>query len=330
VSSIPAPSTVKRGHENRLAHDFELACPDCRTPLAPSKPPDASFRCQECSFELRSENGIWQAIPRERLLRYRQFIREYEYVRQAEGRGSSSAEYYLGLPFHDASGSNPGQWAIRARTFLCLRDQLLPSLQRPGSGLKILDLGAGNGWFSYRMALAGHRPAAVDLLTNDFDALGAATIYQGHLAEPFPLYRAELDKLPFAAAGFDFAVFNASFHYAEDYTATLGEALRCLRRGGMVVIADTPWYSREASGRAMVCERQQLFLDRFGFASDSIASLEFLTDERLAKLEREFGIRWEIYHPSYGLRWALRPWMARLRGRREPSQFRIYAARLPQ
>jgi hypothetical protein len=27
--------------------------------------------------------------------------------------------------------------------------------------------------------------------------------------------------------------------------------------------------------------------------------------------------------PDYGLRWAIRPWMARLRRRREPASFRV-------
>ncbi len=92
------------------------------------------------------------------------------------------------------------------------------------------------------------------------------------------------------------------------------EALRCLRRGGMVVISDTAWYSREESGRKMVSERHAAYLQKYGTASDSIRSLEFLTDERLRALEEQLSIRWTVVTPRYGLKWALRPWIAHVRG----------------
>ena len=77
----------------------------------------------------------------------------------------------------------------------------------------------------------------------------------------------------------------------------------------------------------MVAERHAAFLQKYGTASDSIRSLEFLTDERLRVLEEQLSIKWTAFSPRYGLKWAMRPLIARLRGRREPSRFRIYAAR---
>lgn len=76
----------------------------------------------------------------------------------------------------------------------------------------------------------------------------------------------------------------------------------------------------------MLQERKANFERAYGFPSDALASLEFLTDERLTVLERHFGIRWRVYEPRYGWRWKLRPLVAKLRGRREPSRFRIYVA----
>ncbi len=122
-------------------------------------------------------------------------------------------------------------------------------------------------------------------------------------------------------------IFNASFHYSENYDVTLAEALRCVRPGGIVAICDTAWYSREESGRRMVRERQAAFLHRYGTASDSIRSREYLTDARLLGLEQRLSIRWRVYSPHYGLRWVIRPLIAKLRRKREPSQFRIYITR---
>jgi SAM-dependent methyltransferase len=191
----------------------------------------------------------------------------------------------------------------------------------------ILDLGAGNCWMSFRLALLGYGMVAVDLLTNENDGLGAAEHFHKHLPTPISRFQAEAAHLPFRDEQFDVIIFNASFHYAEDYEAALNEALRCLKPGGKVIISDTPWYSREESGKQMVAERHAAFRQRFGSASDSLKSQEFLTDERLQGLEDNCSIRWTIHRPWYGWRWALRPWIARLRGRREPSSFRMYVAR---
>jgi hypothetical protein len=77
----------------------------------------------------------------------------------------------------------------------------------------------------------------------------------------------------------------------------------------------------------MMTERNSSFIERYGTASDSIKSLEYMTDERLSSIEEQLGVRWTIYRPRYGLKWAMRPLVARLRNRREPSLFRIYATR---
>ena len=194
--------------------------------------------------------------------------------------------------------------------------------------LRILDLGAGNGWMSYRFALQGHTPVAVDLLINERDGLGAAQHYEPRLPSLFPRFQAELDNLPFADSQFDVVMFNASFHYSENYEKTLGEAIRCVRSGGTVVIADTPWYSEERSGAQMLEERRTLFIRRYGFPSDELNSLEFLTDQRLGALEQRFHLQWHTHNPFYGVRWHVRPLVARLRRTRKPSRFRIYSTKV--
>ena len=76
----------------------------------------------------------------------------------------------------------------------------------------------------------------------------------------------------------------------------------------------------------MIHERRASFTQQFGFPSDGLKSLEYLTSERLAAMAALFGISWQVHKPNYGLRWELRPWIAKIRGHREPSQFRVYTA----
>lgn len=310
---------------------LQLQCPTCRNFLAELPQADSADEvpviCSTCLFHLRNQDGVWIALPEARGQYFSRFVEEYQAIRAAEGRGSKGAAYYLALPYRDLSGHNQWQWAIRARTYRTLERSVLPRLAAAHpAGLDVLDLGAGNGWMSYRLALRRHRPVAIDLLTNDQDGLAAAAHFSRMLPDLFPRFQAELDRLPFLNCQFDVAIFNASFHYSENYEGTLGEAIRCLRPGGTVIIADTAWYCHDESGRAMVAERRDSFIARYGFASNSIGSLEYLTDDRLRDLERRFGIHWKVLSPFYGVRWALRPLMAKLSGRREPSSFRIYMA----
>src|SRR5215472_18790540 len=263
-----------------------LECPQCGGFFEPIAQIGAKGRCQlrcsSCFFVLQTENGIWKALPVDREAYFRRFMTEYQIVRAAEGRGGPSSEYYLALPYHDFSGRRESQWAIRSRSFCYIENKIMPLLEsRCRFPMKILDLGAGNGWMSYRLALRGHQPVAVDLLTNDQDGLGAAVHYREHLPLLFPRFQAELDRLPFGDSQFDCAIFNASFHYSEDYSRSLGEAIRCLRPAGTVVIADSPFYGSEESGQRMLQERRAEFMRRFGFPSDSLKSLEYLTAERL-------------------------------------------------
>ena len=248
---------------------------------------------------------MWKALLPERWSHYSRFVEDYEFIRASEGRGSANDNYYLALPYRDLSGHLSSQWFMRARTFRYIERKILPRITTlTRNNLRILDLGAGNGWMSYRLASQGHSPVAVDLLTNDQDGLGAAD------------------------SQFDLVGFNSSFHYSENYEKTLAEALRCTRGDGMVLISDTPWYSDERSGQLMLEERRVSFTRRYGFPSDELRSLEYLTDKRLEDLEKRFGIQWQKHEPYYGIRWQMRPLLAKLRQARKPSRFRIYAAKV--
>ena len=250
-----------------------------------------------------------------------QFLEDYGRIRAAEGRGSCDDAYYQALPFDDLTGRNRDQWRIRARSFQYFVRRILPK-----PPCRVLDIGAGNCWFSNRLAQMGHRPVAVDIFTDANDGLRASA----HYATRFPVIEAEFDRLPFAEAHFDLAVFNSSIHYSQDYARTLAETSRCLRPGGSVVIVDSPVYFKREHGERMRQERRAFFQRQYGFASDALGSVEFFDLDELSRLARELRLHWTIYRPWYGWRWHLRPILARLRGHRPPSHFWILAGRFAQ
>jgi SAM-dependent methyltransferase len=311
-----------------------LRCPSCAASLTAMAyhalgQAHEPLECRVCDESLAQEQGIWLALSEGRNNYFEPFLHAYETVRKAEGRGSDGPEFYLALPYQDRTARNSWQWAIRARTYDYIQRKILPTAcGKVSRHLMVLDLGAGNGWLSYRLAKLGHRPIAVDLQTNSWDGLGAAIHYRQSLPMLFPRFQAELDRLPFGNGQFDCAIFNASFHYSENYDRTLGEAIRCLRSGGTIVIADTPTYNRGESGKRMIEERRAQFQEKYGFTSDSLDSCEYLTKERLQILEARHDVEWTSHEVWYGMRWACRPVVAKLKGRREPSKFRIYTAQV--
>jgi ubiquinone/menaquinone biosynthesis C-methylase UbiE len=255
-----------------------------------------------------------------------QFAREYRTVRRAEGWGSLDGAYYRRLPFQDLTGRYTDIWRIRARSYQTFLQRVLVPLENPaGRALKVLDLGAGSGWLAYRLARRGHWVAAVDLLDDPLDGLGAVR----HYATPMRPLLAEFDHLPLPDCQFDVAVFNASLHYSTHYLTTLRETLRVLRNEGTLVILDSPMYRGATSGMRMVHERQARFLSKYGFASNALPSEHFLTPARLDALAAELGIVWRLHRPGLDWRSRLGRAIGGVRARREPAQFPVIVGTCP-
>lgn len=305
--------------------DLLLRCPGCRQETTPhSSVHIEGWRCFSCGFHLARRNGVLYALPAERRNYYASFAEEYLTIRRDEGRGSEDPAYYLALPYQDTTGRLRAQWAIRAKTYRYFERKILPDLERELSGaLNVLDLGAGAGWLSYRLALRGHRPVAVDLLDDPLDGLGAARHYHAALGREFPAIQAEFDNLPLADSQFDLAIFNASFHYATDYRQTLQEVRRCSRWAARIIILDTPIYERYEHGERMREERHRQYQSHYGFRSDSVPSMEYLDEVMMRELSKDVNLRWTVYRPWYGWRWHLRPLKSLLTRTRPPSRFWI-------
>ena len=255
-----------------------------------------------------------------------QFAREYQTVRRAEGWGSADGAYYRSLPYADLTGRFPAIWRIRARSYQTLVQRVLEPLESDSSRpLRILDIGAGSGWLANRLALRGHWVAALDLLADPLDGLGAVR----HYSAPVRPVLAEFDRLPLPSASVDLAIFSAAFHYSTDYVRTAREALRVARQRGTLVILDSPMYRDPTSGARMVEERQARFLAKYGFASDALPSQHYLTPARLDRVGSELGIEWRVHQPPLDWRSSVGRAIGGIRARREPARFPVIVGRCP-
>jgi len=317
MQTVPSLSSNFLVAMDRSIEPFIFACPVCGTRLEVLS--RDTTRCPKDKNQFTRQDNVWRFLPPERLAYFSTFMSEYAAIRGAEKRGSPDPAYYRNLPYKDLSGIHSSDWRIRAISYEMLVAEVLAPREIAFHSLKVLDLGAGNGWLSNRLALRGHQVAAVDLQINPVDGLGALQ----HYDQAIVALQAEFDHLPLLAQQVDLVIDNASFHYSVDYRNTLKEAQRVLKPDGNVVILDTPLYHNPDSGARMVKEREIHFQQQYGFPSNALPSQNFLTLRRLQALSAEIGLHWRLYTPDYGLRWVIRPWKARLLGQREPARFQV-------
>jgi SAM-dependent methyltransferase len=257
------------------------------------------------------------------LLHFRDAYAEH---RAAEGRRYSVADMFA-LPYL-RSGRLAKQWSVRARTFdAFVQRVLIPATRHRHQPLRLLDLGAGNGWLCWRATQLGIEAVAIDIRDDDVDGLGAAAPYLQREPIRFGRVVASFDALPFRKGRFDIVVFNAALHYACDLRVVLEEAWRSAAPGGRIVVLDSPFYERDADGASMVAEKRRDARRQFGERAALLTALpavEYLTRERLHDASRTLGLEWRHYRVRYPLWYRARPLVAWLRRRRPPSRFDLW------
>jgi SAM-dependent methyltransferase len=303
---------------------WPLACPVCHVALELEG--EDLLACSRCDRTFPRTDQVWRMLLDGRAEAYAEFVARYEKVRRAEGRAAPEPRRLRALPFRAPSRAHAYEWRIRARSFRALLERVIaPGERAARRPLRIVDLGSGLGWLAYRLAARGHDVVAIDILVNDFDGLGVHRSYD----RPLVSVQAEFDRLPLRDGDADVLVYNASFHYAAEYEKTLAEGLRVLGPGGSVVVLDSPLYRDASSGEQMVREREEGFERQHGLRPHRVKTEGFVTYDRLATLGERLGVRWQVVEPWYGFRWWIKPWIARLRGTREPARFKLIVGRRP-
>jgi len=271
----------------------------------------------EFTAEVAVRDGIYRLLSHERLLAIEPFLAQYRRIRAADGYRQRDAAYYRGLPEVARGDPQRAVWLIRQESFRHLCGAVLPRLgRRP---LRVLDLGAGNGWLSHRLTLLGNVCVAVDWLDDPDDGLGAAL----HYPTIFTRLQADFDHLPVVARQFDVVIFNASLHYSANPSSTLRSASRALANGGVLVVMDSPVFVSDADGQRMLAERQQDFADRIGRPLEWGAG--YLTVDGLARAAAEAGRTLQRIPSRGGPGWAAKRWRAGRKLRRQPSSFGVWS-----
>jgi SAM-dependent methyltransferase len=135
---------------------------------------------------------------------------------------------------------------VRRQSFEALMNLLAREAPGAGGGAAA-DLGAGTGWLSVRLAQAGYAVLAVEASLDQDFGLGAILAHCPPAVE-VQLVQGDLEHLPIQYGKLGLAVLNASLHYARDLGGTLRGVAGCLRRGGRLIVLDTPIARRPRPG----------------------------------------------------------------------------------
>lgn len=326
----PADSLATHNHLLPGADRFRLRCPECKG--AAFSIGDDLF-CPREGRRFPGDDGVLPLVRSERRRALAPFLEGYRRVRQCEGWGGA-ASYYLGLPF-DSDGRHRNIWKIRARSYRAAIGALtsrFPDMKRVDEwnkrSLRILEVGAGNGWFSWRMAEAGHVVLATDVSLDAEDGLGAIARY----ARPCPALHdrltralADMEELALDDGQFDVVVANASLHYARSLPRAVAEAHRVLQPGGRFLVLDSPVFDEARSGNEMVRERRRRQEERLGACFADPTTGYLIETEFVAMLEGA-GFRVDIERPFEGIPRLLRRGARSLRGLTSPARFPVFVA----
>jgi SAM-dependent methyltransferase len=296
-----------------------FACPECAAEV------DADWSSGVISFgcghRFEQRQGLYRFLTESRLTAAEPVIRQYRVVRGREGYRDSRPEYYQRLPSVPPDDPHAPEWRLRRESYERLHRRLLPAVG--SERIRVLDVGAGNGWLSHRLASFGHQVVAVDRLDDEQDGLGAWR----HYATRFVSVQADFDALPFVPGQFDLVVFNGSLHYSLNVAASLARAHRMLVPGGALAVMDSPMFCREAEGHAMVADKLRRFKTDYGLTDIVHPNVGFLTFAALAETAASLGLRGRFFRSRGPLIWRARRELTWIRMRRAPAAFGVWFAR---
>ncbi|OFV94381.1 MAG: hypothetical protein A3G76_11150 [Acidobacteria bacterium RIFCSPLOWO2_12_FULL_65_11] len=127
-----------------------------------------------------------------------------------------------------------------------LEHRLLHRLVSVIEGKRVLDLGCGDGLFTWTLATRGARAVGIDI---DRRMLRAAAARATRARVPSRFVEGRVEHLPFRDGAFDVVVAVTVLCLVDDIDTAAREAVRVLRPGGRLVIGDLGRWSTWAAVR---------------------------------------------------------------------------------
>lgn len=188
---------------------------------------------------------------------------------------------------------DPGLWTLR-KYDLELIARLLSDRASPG-GLRILDVGAWNGWLSHRLSGMGHDVTATDVFIDAQDGLGAVR----HYPHKFLAVQADQERLHLFEGPFDLVVAQRCAGYFVDLRRSIQQLQALVAPGGVLLFTGVNVYRDPRAIRKQLAQDSQHFAERYHLPY-FFKPVKGFVDEDDARLMEQHGIELRSY-PQ--LRW---------------------------
>jgi 2-polyprenyl-3-methyl-5-hydroxy-6-metoxy-1,4-benzoquinol methylase len=228
-----------------------LACPICRSTIHPN-----SFTCERGhSFEQR--DGVLSLLTPQFAAQLNAFAQAFAADRITQHYPALPHSAYAHLPFGDAVRNDP-EWRSRQADLRAILT-LLPK-DKP---LRILDVGAWNGWLSHQLAKHGHVVTAVSYFADAQDGLGARTFYPNPQWRAIQMDECELDLIQ---EQFDVVVLNRCVHFSPDTARQVQAAQARVAQGGLLFVTGLNIFKDPSQCIARIQQRMNAFEQRHGIS----------------------------------------------------------------
>jgi len=233
-----------------------------------------------------SLDGVHRLLPEERRRELRPFLELYQRVRRDQGWRAEA-----GLPEVPADHPHAAIWKARAGR-LQRGLELVAARLGPGPW-RVLEVGAGCCWAALHLLEGGHQVVAVDVNLDPDDGLLAPN-HTSRMARRLERAEADMEALPLEPAGFDLVLAAGSLHYPARSSRVLVELRRVTRRGGLLLVLDSPSFRRRPDGEAMVARRMRAQARRYAVLPPRESQSSYFVLGELPGLFERSGWRLEV------------------------------------
>ena len=251
-----------------------MRCPECELPLF-STPrslgalrPTPSELLEVTSDDWRCANGhAWPLVDGVRrcinpdLSRTLDpFLKAFRTYRGVAGERLLEPGMYHRLP-ESGMDHDPGLWQLRTYDL----ELLARFVGNTPDGiqnrqLRILDVGAWNGWLSHRLAALGHRVTATDVFTDAHDGLGAVQ----HYPAKFSAVQADQERLHLFDGPFDLIVAQRCMGYMVDIRRSMDQMKGLVAPGGTLILTGLSIFRDPRSIRKHLAQSALRFTEQYG------------------------------------------------------------------
>ncbi len=242
---------------------MRLLCPNCREPLTKGEEVggmggDMPLCCSN-GHVFYCQDGVLPLLADGFAAELQQFTHRLSQMRGAEHKRLLTADLYPQLPFIEPTGEG-WEWRMRRYDLQVLASRL-PTLTRQKKGLQVLDVGAWNGWLSYRLSLWGHGVTAVDYFHDEYDGLAAKKFYP----VSWQAVQMDLTDLSLLDTCFDLVILNRCLQFAPDPVQMITQARARLAAGGLLLVTGLQIFADARQKAEQVTSYRQQNWQKYGF-----------------------------------------------------------------